>query len=175
MVGRARSLVLICLCNHAQPGIVVTSKSAPARDNRELVPSAQRALVGAFAAGYGRYLDGRLPARALAAAAPAAQAQAGAPIPPDCRAGNLTVAYIHRSPRANSFTVGYRDHTRGYSAQLTVDRRPTRWQITHVVAPDLDSILRHTRAIPLTPGSQAAASTARQFLRGYLPWLYGHA
>jgi hypothetical protein len=155
------------------PGVVVTSSSAPVRG--ELPSGLESSAVRAFAVTYGRYLDGRLPATALTDATPTAQAQAGAPIPARSRAGNPTVAYIHRAPGADSFTVGYRDRAHSCSAQLALARRQTRWQITQVVAPDLDSILRPSRAIPLTPGSGAAAMAARRFLYGYLPWLYGHA
>ena len=154
--------------------VVVTSRSAPARDHHERASNTQGAVVRSFASSYGRYLDDRLPATALDAT-PAAQRQAGAPIPADSRAGTLAVAYIHRPRHANSSTVGYRDRAHGYSVQLAVTRRRADWQITQVVAPDLDSILRRSRAIPLTPGSGPAATTARQFLYGYLPWLYGHA
>ena len=129
----------------------------------------------AFASSYGRYLDGRLPVTALVGATPAAHEQAGAPIPASFRAGTLTVAYVHRTPRSESFTVGYRDRAHSYSAQLIVKGRRARWLITQVLAPDLDSILRRSRTIPPAPGSRPAAAAARQFLAGYLAWLYGHA
>jgi hypothetical protein len=103
------------------------------------------------------------------------QKQAGVPIPARRRAGTLTVAYIHRSPSRDTFIAGYRDREHSYSAQLTLARQGGRWQVTRLLGPDLDSLLRRTRPIPLTPGSGQAARTARQFLAGYLPWLYGHA
>jgi hypothetical protein len=153
---------------------VAANRSTPL-DRRASPSSAADSAVRAFAASYGGYLDGRLPATALAHATPAAQARAGAPVPADDRVGSLAVAYIHRSPRGDSFTVGYRDRAHSYSAQLVVARHRARWQITQVAAPDLDSILRRSRAIPLTAGSRPAATAARRFLRGYLTWLYGHA
>jgi hypothetical protein len=129
-------------------------------------------VARAFALSYG-YLDGQLPATALVDATPTAQAQAGAPIPVRSRAGKLTITYIRQLPRRDGFTVGYRDRARRYSAQLAFAK--TRWQVSQVLAPDLDSILSSSRPIPLAPGSSPAVATARRFLHGYLPWLYGHA
>jgi hypothetical protein len=170
--------------NGGPTGTVVTARSGPMRRqpavtvvtrvtrNRGRSSAAESAVVRAFAVTYGRYLDGRVPATALPDATPTAQAQAGAPIPAPSRAG---LPYIHRSAHANGFTVGYRDRAHSYSAQLALARRRARWQITQVAPPDLDSILRRSRAIPLTSGSKVAATAARRFLYGYLSWLYGHA
>jgi hypothetical protein len=166
-------------CASQHTGSVQTVRSGVAANSsttrREPPSTAAGSAVWAFAASYGRYLDGRLAATALAYATPTVEARVGAPVPADYRAGSLAVAYIHWSRHANSFTVGYRDRAHSYSAQLTVARHRARWQITQLVAPDLDSILRRSRAIALTPGSRPAARAARRFLRGYLPWLYDHA
>jgi hypothetical protein len=156
------------------PGAVARTRGSSTHEPPPRSSTAQ-AVVRAFASSYGRYLDGRLSAKALGNATATVQAQVGTPIPLDSRAGTLAVGYIRGSSYANRFTVGYRDRAHSYSAQLEVAQQGGRWQVTQVVAPDLDSILRRSRAIPLSPGSDAAAATARRFLDGYLPWLYGHA
>ena len=156
-------------------GAAATNRPTPTPDRRRGPASEAVKVARNFALSYGRYLDGQLPAAALADAMPTAQTQAGAPIPAGSRAGNLTVTYIRQSPRRDGFTVGYRDRAHRYSAQLALARQKTRWQVSQVLAPDLDSILSSSRPIPLAPGSSPAAIAARHFLDGYLEWLYGHA
>ena len=129
-----------------------------------------------------------LPARRLPARAPArppplrpARPPARAPAPGRARPARARARAPARprrlagSSRRDIFIVVYRDDEHGYSAQLTLARRRGRWQVTQLLGPDLDSLLRRTRPIPLEAGSGLAARAARQFLTGYLPWLYGHA
>ena len=143
---------------------------------REPPSTAASSVVRAFASSYGRHLDGRLPGYGPGGRdAEPLKRRLARRFPP---AFGRERCRRLRSPIASggdSFTVGYRDRAHSYSAQLTIARHRARWQITQVVAPDLDSILRRSRAIALTPGSRPAATAARRFLRGYLPWLYGHA
>ena len=156
-------------------GAAATNGSAPTPDLHHQ-PAIQASKVArAFAASYRRYLDGQLPASALADATPTAQTQAGAPIPAGSRAGKLALTYIRRSPHRDGFTVAYRDRAHRYPAQLALAHHTTRWQVNQVLAPDLDSILTSSRPILPAPGSTAAAMAARHFLDGYLRWLYGHA
>ncbi len=154
-----------------------STTSAPTElASRRAVRSSQLVdTVRTFATSYGRYLDGQLPPTALVDGTATAQKQAGVPIPARYRAGNLTVAYVRRSSHRDTFIVGYRDHEHDYSAQLTLAPRRGRWQVTQLLGPDLDSLLRRTRPIPLEAGSGLAARAAGQFLTGYLPWLYGQA
>jgi hypothetical protein len=152
-----------------------TNGPAPVGGHHALRSSQPAETVRTFATSYARYLNGQLPSTALADATATAQKQAGPPVPARYRAGQLTVSHILPSSRRGIFIVAYRDHEHSYSAQLTVAPQRNRWRVTQLLGPDLDSLLRRTRAIPLTAGSGPAARAARQFLAGYLPWLYGHA
>ena len=161
----------------AQPGVVVTLTSAPTRDDREPRASAQRAGVRAFASSYGRYLDGRLPGHGAGRRdterrrrRPARRSQptlgrAASPWP--TFTGPLTPT-ASRSGIAIALTATQRS-SRSLDAAA-------RWQITQVVAPDLDSILRQQPPDPADAGiASRPPRSPRDSCDEYLPWLYGHA
>jgi len=153
----------------AATSTVARSTPAPAGS----APAPPLVLAGAFARAYAVYLDGRLPARSLPGTTPAAQAQAGPVIPADLRAGSITVASVQQPPGQPVFTVQLRDRQHTFPAQATVTQVNGQWQVTAVVAPDLDSILHgHTPPAPPPVGSADPAQAARAFLQGYLPWTY---
>lgn len=147
------------------------SSAAAARRSSRVTAAA---VAAAFAGAYARYLDGLLPAAALPSSTPTARAQAGPVIPPDGRAGALSVQPLEPLAGGQTFAVQLRDRAHTFAVQLTVGWVRSRWLIVGLQAPDLDSIL-HTqnRPIPQPSGSAAAAGAARAFMGGYLPWLYG--
>jgi hypothetical protein len=132
------------------------------------------AVASAFAAAYGRYLDGRLPARALPGASSAARADVGPVITPAERAGQVVVQSTRRAPGTAVFTARLRDRAHTFTAHLTLGQTSGRWLVIAVTAPDLDSILNaHSTPISQPSGSAPPERAARAFLAGYLPWLYG--
>jgi hypothetical protein len=135
--------------------------------------AAAATTAAAFAAAYARYLDGALPAAALPYATGTARAQAGPVIPPAQRAGALVVRSVQPLGGGQTFSAELRDRAHTFAVQLTAGRSGSRWLIVGMQPPDLDSILHaQTRPIPQPSGSQSAASAARAFMTGYLPWLY---
>ncbi len=152
-----------------------SSRSANASSSPAPPRGSTQRIAWGFAAAYARYLDGQLPAAALPDATAAARSQAGARLPAAAHAGELAVASIQALPGQRSFVVGFSDRAHRFSAQLTVAPDHARWRVTQVLAPDLDSILRSSAPIRLPPRSHAASGAARQFLSGYLAWLFGQA
>ena len=148
-----------------------SSTTAARRPSAGVTPAAAAA---AFAGAYARYLDGLVPAAALPSSTSTARAQAGPVIPPDGRAGALSVQSLEPLAGGQTFAAQLRDRAHTFAVQLTVGRVGSRWLIVGLQPPDLDSIL-HTqnRPIPQPSGSAAAARAARAFIGGYLPWLYG--
>jgi hypothetical protein len=81
---------------------------------------------------------------------------------------------MRRTAGTPVFTIQLRDTAHAFPAQLTLGHTAGRWLVIAITAPDLDSIL-HTRSNPIRQpsGSAPAERTARSFITGYLPWLYG--
>ena len=135
-----------------------------------------RLVVGAFAAAYARYLDADLPASALPAITPSAEAETGPPLPPSLRAGHPTVASIAAAARPLTFTIALRDDAHTFKAHITATSEQSQWRITQIDPPNVEQVVpQHVVPIPPPPGSAAPAQAARAFLSDYLAWLYGHA
>ena len=70
-----------------------------------------------------------------------------------------------------------RDDAHTFYAQITLAEPHGHWLIVGLTPPDLVQAFAPGGPPPPAPppGSATADTVARLFLRGYLPWLYGHA
>ena len=127
-----------------------------------------------FTVAYAHYLDASLPAAALPDATAQVRAQPGQLMPAQARRGPLAVQSVGQAPAGSTFIAQLADRGHRFTVQLTVAALSGRGLVVGVVPPDFDSLVGPpTRPIPQPPGSTAPAATARRFLHGYLPWLYG--
>jgi hypothetical protein len=132
-------------------------------------------VLRTFAAAYGAYLDGRVPATTLPDATATARAQVGPPIPAARRAGTLALVAVAQIAGGPSYIVTLRDHAHTFGTQLTLTTTTAGSVVSTVSPPDLDTILGPpARAIPSPAGSAGAHHAASAFIGGYLAWLYGH-
>jgi len=128
-----------------------------------------------FAVAYAHYLDARLPAAALPDASAQVRAQAGQVMSARARRGPLAVKSVAPVPGGSTFMAQLADRAHRFTIQLTLAPVSGRGLVVGVVPPDFDSLVGPpTRPISQPAGSTAPAATARRFLHGYLPWLYGH-
>jgi hypothetical protein len=172
--------VLACLL--ALAGCGSSTHPTPRRDtSRTLTARAsQQTAAALFAAAYVRFLDGAGTAAGLpGATAPVRElaAQAG-PVPESRRRGTLALAQFRRAPgTVASYFIGARDQAHTFYAQITLRQDHGRWLVVQLTPPDFVQALAPVGlAAPAPPaGSSAAETTARQFLHGYLSWLYGQA
>ncbi len=181
---RARLLLILLACLLAIAGCSGSPHhSAPAESTVSASPAVaggQQRVAALFAAAYVRFLDGARTAAALpGATAPVRElaAQAG-PVPASHRRGTLALAQFRRAPgTGTSYFIGARDQVHTFHAQITLRQDHGRWLVVQLTPPDFVQALAPAGpAAPAPPaGSPAAETSARQFLYGYLPWLYGQA
>lgn len=153
------------------------SPGAPPSSSTTTAPAAARQTAAVFAAAYARYLDGLLDAAALPDASAQVHSQAGQLMPAAARRGPLTVKSVTARGGGSTFTATLADRAHSFEVQLTVLAAAGGGeQVVGVVPPDFDSLLAPApRPIPQPSGSAPAQHVAREFLAGYLAWLYGHA
>jgi len=152
-----------------------TTAGATASTNPPPHASAYTAVT-AFGNAYARYLDGRQQAHALPATTPAAQAEAGTPLPPSARKGSLTVASVQPLNSSYKFLINLQDRVRSVAVQVVLTLAGSQWQITQIVPPNIADVVPPPASPVASPHTSAAVrSSARAFLHGYLAWLYGHA
>lgn len=154
------------------------SRPAAARSPEKRAPAAAnaspRAVARAFVAAYARYLEGGLDAAALPDATTAVQTQAGPRIPAASRAGTLVVASLAPTSGQEGFAATLTDRAHAFPLAIALERQRSRWQVVECSGPDIDSIVHTDRTAIFPLGSPPAALVAREFLDGYLPWLFGH-
>ena len=131
-----------------------------------------RSAVMRFAQTYGEYLDGRRPAVRVAEAS---TIDVGIRIAPNARTGRLQVTSVAPAPlgRPSGFVLRDRTHTIRFT--VTIARVHDTYLVRSFTPPDLDSVAQAPpRAIAQPHGSAPAQRTARRFLAGFLPWVYGY-
>ena len=140
----------------------------------------EHAAASLFAAAYVRFLDGAGAASGLPDATSSVRAlagQAGA-IPAAQRRGTLVIAELHPAVgAAGSYLLTARDDAHAFYVQMTLAEQHSLWVVIELTPPDFVQVFAPAGPPPPAPppGSAGAESAARVFLRGYLPWLYGHA
>jgi hypothetical protein len=131
-----------------------------------------RSAVMRLAQTYAEYLDGQRPAVRVAEAS---TTDVGIRIAPNARTGRLQVASVAPAPlgRPSGFVLRDRTHTIRFT--VTIARVHDTYLVRSFTQPDLDSVAQGPpRAIAQPHGSAPAQRTARRFLAGFLPWVYGY-
>jgi len=142
-------------------------------------PGSARAVAAVFAAAYARYLEGRLGADELPSCTPAARAllaQSG-PLPARLRAMRWRLIGLWgggSSWSARLEAIGAVGHG-ALSAQLTLTRTSSGWQVTAIDPPDPDDLLLAPRPAAAPSGPAAARAAALAFTVSWLAYSYGHA
>ena len=131
-----------------------------------------------FSAAYVRFLDGAGSAASLPEANTGVLALAGqaGPVPAARRRGTLVLAELRAAQgQPGSYVLAARDAAHTFYATITLGRKHGRWLVTGLTPPDFVQALAPAGppAAAPPPGSSAPGQTARVFLAGYLPWLYG--
>jgi hypothetical protein len=148
--------------------------SATRANSRTAASPSPLQVARTFTVAYVHYLDASLPALALPDATARVRAQPGQLMPGGARRGRLAVQSVAQVPGGSTFITQLADRAHRFTVQLTVASVSGRGLVVGVMPPDFDSLVGPpTRALPQPAGSTAPATTARRFLRGYLPWLYG--
>ncbi|MGA2014495.1 MAG: hypothetical protein ABSH51_28755 [Solirubrobacteraceae bacterium] len=142
--------------------------------------AAESAAATRFAAAYVRFLDSAGTTNGLADAASSVRTLAGraGPIPAARRRGSLVIKQLRPAAGTDdSYLLAARDDAHTFYAQLTLAHQDGRWRVAQLTPPDFVQVLAPAGPPPSAPppGSTAAENTARVFLQGYLPWLYGQA
>ena len=145
------------------------SPSSSASASVRLTP---RSAVLRFAQTYAEYLDGRRPAVRVAEAS---TIDVGIRVAPNARSGRLQVTNVAPAPlgRASGFVLRDRTHTIRFT--VTIARVHDTYLVRSFTPPDLESIAQAPpKAIAQPHGSAPPQRTARRFLAGFLPWVYGY-
>ena len=185
---RPRSLLAVAACLLALAGCGGShSKSDDVGRDTSRVDDADRdqrrgehAAASLFAAAYVRFLDGAGTASGLPDATAGVRALAGraGSIPAARRRGTLVMTQLRPAVgAAGSYLLTARDDAHAFYAQMTLAEQHGHWLVVELTPPDFVQVFAPAGPPPPAPppGSAAAENAARLFLRGYLPWLYGHA
>ena len=170
-------LLALAACGASHPTRPGAVPRAPAPPRVSTI--GETAAASLFAGAYVRFLDGAGTANALPDAIVTVRALAGraGPIPPSRRRGTLVMSELRPATgAAGSYLLAARDVAHTFYALLTVGERHGRWLVVQLTPPDFVQVLAPSGPLPSAApaGSAAAQDAARRFLRGYLPWLYGH-
>jgi hypothetical protein len=187
-VTRPRSLPAVAACLLALAGCGGShSKSMTSGATRRAsttsttnTAAAEHVAVSQFAAAYVRFLDGDSIARGLPDATAGVRTLAGqsGSIPAARQRGTLVMTQLRPAVgNTGSYLLTARDDAHAFYAQMTLAEQHGHWLVVELTPPDFVQVFAPpgppSPALP--PGSAGAQDAARLFLRGYLPWLYGHA
>ena len=188
---RRRSLLAVAACllalagcgsSHTKHSESMTSGASRRASTRSTTNAAagEHAAVSQFAAAYVRFLDGDGIASGLPDATAGVRALAGraGSVAAARRRGTLVMTQLRPAGgTTGSYLVTARDDAHTFYAQITLAEQHGHWLVVELTPPDFVQVFAPpgppSPAPP--PGSAEAQEAARLFLRGYLPWLYGHA
>jgi len=187
-VTRPLSLLAVAACllalagcggSHSKSMMSGATRSASTTSTTNTA-AAEYVAVSQFAAAYVRFLDGDSIASELPDATPGVRALAGqsGSIPAARRRGTLVMTQLRPAVgNTGSYLLAARDDAYAFYAQMTLAEQHGHWLVVELTPPDFVQVFAPpgppSPALP--PGSAGAQDAARLFLRGYLPWLYGHA
>ena len=142
------------------------------------VPAADQARVAhRFALAYVEYLGGSTSVALPAATQQVAEkVRAAGPIPASVLHGRLTLAGLRPATgQPGVWVISARDHRHTFYASITVRDAASTVLLVGIEPPDVEqSTVPGVRQPGPPPGSAAVLASARAFLRGYVPFAYGH-
>jgi hypothetical protein len=188
---RPRSLLAVASCllalagcgsshtKHSKPMTSGATRRASTTSTTNTA-AAEHAALSQFAAAYVRFLDGDSIASELPDATASVRALAGraGSIPAAHRRGTLVMTQLRPAVgNPGSYLLAARDDAHTFYTQLTLAEQHGHWLVVELTPPDFVQVFAPPGPPPAgaPPGSAAAQDAAQLFLRGYLPWLYGHA
>lgn len=150
------------------------------RGGRTTTTPTEASVSRAFAVAYLAYIDGRIKVSSLpdATAAVRAAARSGGTVPEGKREGRLVLVALKAAAGvARGVLVTGRNRAGTLYAQETLARTARGWRVTGLLTPDFVQVFvkQSTATTPEPSGSASAEQSARTFLKGYLPYYYGHA
>lgn len=155
-------------------------RTTTSRADQTTTTSTEASVSRAFAVAYLAYIDGRIKISALpdATAAVRAVARTGGTIPEDKRDGQLVLVALKPAAGVErGVLVTGRNGAGTLYAQETLARTARGWRVTGLLTPDFVQVFaeQSTATTREPSGSASAEQSAGTFLKGYLPYYYGHA